>query len=203
MFRIILALTLILLGSGGLSGCSAGVSPTEPETFDLLGNQVQFQPPPKDWKPDFQEDPPDLGQPKGQVVGLVFKQPDGKGRITVTNLDVSDALVDEKTGDVPKPGATGKYQPLDQNKPLLNRLVEPVSRRDGKVLKQDYRTVGGENAYWFEFEFGEGGTRQKGKQVHFTKDKHLYSVTLTVSESVYASSLPVFDRIVETFKVLK
>lgn len=182
---------LILIFVAFLLGCSEAPQPTGPETFTLKDHKVEFRPPPADWTRQFQTEAADLGQPEDMTLGLVFNHPGGDGRLAVTNIDVSDALVD------------GEYKPLDENKALLNKLVEPIYRREGKKLSEDYIQVDGQNAYHILFEYGQGATAHQGEQVHFTKDKQLYSISLLVPKTAFADSAPVLDQVVKTFKVIQ
>lgn len=189
MKKILIVISLCVLSLGCTPKPSAVSGPEK--TYDLMGKEVTFAIPSAPWVEKTQTIGPeqaDLGMPAETIVGITFRRPDKEGLIAV------GALGQQQTTD-------GKFVDIENDQETLNQIANWVEKRDGKRLEEEYIKVLGTNAFHMTFEVGEDNRKEKGEQVHFTKDGKHYSLSILVPAQDYKSEVGHFRNLVASFKI--
>lgn len=176
-----------------LAGCQQGgqVIGGEPKTYPLGDLKVQFVPPPAPWVESQEvvgEDQADLGQPAERVLGIVFRKPDLDGIISVSSGEQNS-------------NEAGELMDLENDQEMLNAIALWVVKRDGNFLTQEYIKVLDVNAFHMIFEFGDGASKEKGRQVHFTLNGRHYTLSMLVPAKDYNSEVGHFKNLLESFRL--
>lgn len=186
-----------------VAGCN-GAKQQPVETFDLYGYDIEFAPPPPDWKRTLQEageEAMDLGLPKDRIVAIRFDHPDGQGHLAITSIDQRVAEQDLKDKEGKLLHKKGELVELENDQETLDAFALWVVKRDGEITDQKYVKVDGTNAFRMLFKYNKEGTPEKGAQLHFTKNGRQYTIALNVPAEKFDAALPYFDHLGETFKV--
>ncbi len=173
------------------AGCQTTPTLGPAETVSLRLQEVEFSPPPAEWERVVREVKPeegDPGLPAGTVIAVIYNHPDGKGHIAVT-------------GQIQATDKEGNLIELEDDQDTLNQIAMAVVKRDGEIEEQEYVKVDGKNAYRMEFSYGEGEFKQRGVEVHFTKSERHFALAMHLPESKFAEAEPIFNQLVETFKL--
>ena len=191
-------LAVAVLTLGGCQGSGAGTGAAK--TYKLEGGTVSFVAPPAPWKEDASHDGEgDLGEPKGALVAVGFRQPEHEGFLSVGTMTQRRELVKDPKTKIDEP--KGDLVELENDQETLDMLARWVIKRDGEITHQEYIPVGGANAYHMVFEMGKPDKRMKGEQVHFTKGGTHYSISMLAPAKEYSADLPHFQAMVSSFKV--
>lgn len=134
------------------------------------------------------EENAELGLPADTPAGVTYRRPDKEGHIIV------GALAQKKDDE-------GNLIELENDQETLNRIALWIEKRDGERLTEEYIKVLGVNAFRMVFEFGDEKNRQKGEQVHFTKDGLHYTLSILVPTQDYNSQIGHFRTLVESFSL--
>jgi len=189
--KILVLLTIglfLTLNHGCKSQSTALSGPTK--TFNLMGKSVSFVTPSAPWVESVQtigEEDADLGMPADTVVGITFRVK-GKGGLIAVG-----ALGQQKDKD-------GNFIELENDQETLDQIANWVVKRDGERLNEEYIKVLGVNAFHMTFEVGEADQREKGEQVHFTKDGTHYTLSILVPAQDYDAEVGQFRNLVASFK---
>ncbi len=197
-------------------GCDQRLDPQPKETFTIDGYKVEFSPPPPDWKKHLQRRGLDDTNEEGEfgadrILAIRFDHPSGKGHLAVTHVRQNKKIaepqvLDEKTGEVKKEAVLGDYIEIEDDKMTLNQIAAQVVKRDGEIITKgghpgEYITVDGDQAFRMEYTYGKGDLLHHGVQVHMTKMERHFTIALDVPESEFAEAGPVFNLVVESFRV--
>lgn len=192
----ILSFTLILF-TIVLAGCnprpSAISGPTK--SYKVPNGEISFSTPSAPWAEKVITLGEELGTlgapiPAETALGVTFKRPEKEGLISVGVLGQQK---DDK----------GNLVDLENDQETLNQIALWVEKRDGERLKEEYIQVLGVNAFHMIFEVGDEQHREKGEQVHFTKDGTHYALSIVVPKSDYDAEVGHFRNLVSSFKVEK
>ena len=187
----LILISFIILASGCDQPTTAISGPTK--TYPVVGNSISFETPSSPWVEKVQtvgEEQGDLGDPipADTVLSVTFRRPDKSGLIAV------GVLGQQKNED-------GKYLELENDQETLNQIALWVEKRDGKRLSEEYIKVLGVNAFHMVFEVGTGDSKEKGEQVHFTKEGKHYSLSMLVPAQDYDAEIGHFRNLVSSFKI--
>ncbi|MCA9775799.1 MAG: hypothetical protein KC800_03750 [Candidatus Eremiobacteraeota bacterium] len=187
----LILISFIVLGAGCQNSPSAISGPTK--TYKVVDGSLSFTTPSAPWEEKVQS----LGEVQGElgnpipaetVLGVTFRRPDKDGMISV------GVLGQEKDKD-------GKVIDLENDQEMLNHIAMSVEKREGKRLKEEWTQVLGVNAFHMVFEVGEDERKQKGEQVHFTKDGKHYTLAILVPAQDYDAEIGHFRNLVSSFKL--
>ncbi len=187
--------SVLTLGcQGGTPGTTGGQGEGGgAKTYDLLGQrEVSFVAPGAPWVEKVQtvgEEEAELGMSADTVVGVTFRKGDTDGLIAVA------ALGQQKD-------ESGKFIELENDQETLNQIAMWVVKREGKISEQEYVQVDGVNAFRMVFEIENGENKEKGEQVHFTKDGFHYTLSILVPTSEFGGEVKNFRNLVESFKIV-
>lgn len=187
----LIVISFIVLGVGCNSTPSATSGPTK--TYKVVDGSLSFATPSSPWVEKVQsigEVQGELGDPipAETVLGITFRRPDQEGIISVGVLGQQK---NEK----------GEFVELENDQEMLNHIAMSVEKREGKRLKEEYIKVLGVNAFHMVFEVGEDERKQKGEQVHFTKDGKHYTLAMLVPAQDYDAEVGHFRNLVSSFKL--
>ncbi len=204
-FLAIFLLALVLVSA---PACQNAPAPGESKSFPLLDKQISMVAPPTPWVERVQrvgEGQADLGFEADTVVGVTYSLPEQKGLIAIGAINQTRELKTNEKGDplTDKDGNPqfGDFIELSDDQETLNQIAMWVEKRDGERLKEEWITVLGTQAFHMVFEVSDGPKKQKGEQVHFTKDGNHYTLSILVPSEAYDSEVTHFRRMVESFKL--
>lgn len=204
-FLAIILLAVVLIAA---PACQNAPAPGESKTFPLLDKQISLVAPPAPWEERVQkvgEGQADLGFDADTVVGVTYTLPGQKGLIAIGAISQTRELKTDKNGDpiTDKDGKPqlGNFIELSDDQETLNQIAMWVEKRDGERLKEEWITVLGTQAFHMIFEVGDGARKEKGEQVHFTKDGNHYTLSILVPSDSYDTEVTHFRRLVESFKL--
>lgn len=193
MKKILFILSLFLaatLGCQNQPPASAG--PTK--EYKLMGDtEISIVTPSAPWVESVQtvgEGEASLGLPADTVLGLTFRRPNKEGLMAVGALG-------QQRND------KGEFVELENDQETLNQIANWVVKRDGERLKEEYIKVLGVNAFHMVFEVGKEDRREKGEQVHFTKDGKHYTLSILVPAQDYDAEIGQFRNLVSSFQILE
>jgi hypothetical protein len=187
----LILISFILVASGCQQNTAATSGPTK--TYKVVDNDISFVTPSSPWVEKVQtvgEDKGELGDPvpADTVLGVTFRRPEKDGLIAV------GVLGQQKNKD-------GEFIELENDQETLNQIALWVEKRDGKRLEEEYIKVLGVNAFHLVFEVGSGDSKEKGEQVHFTKDGKHYSLSILMPAKDYDAEIGHFRNLVSSFKI--
>jgi hypothetical protein len=188
----LILISFIAITSGCQQNSTATSGPTK--TYKVVDNDISFVTPSSPWVEKVQtvgEEKGELGDPipADTVLGITFRRPDKEGLIAVGVLGQQR---DDK----------GELLELENDQATLNQIAMWVEKRDGKRLNEEYIKVLGVNAFHMVFEYGQDGNKQKGEQVHFTKEGKHYILSMLVPAGEYDAEVGHFRDLVSSFKIL-
>ena len=170
----------------------ASAGPTK--EYKLMGDtKISIVTPSAPWVESVQtvgEEEANLGLPADTVLGVTFRRPGKEGLIAVGALGQQR---NEKN----------EFVELENDQETLNQIANWVVKRDGERLKEEYIKVLGLNAFHMVFEVGKEGRREKGEQVHFTKDGKHYTLSILVPAQDYDAEIGQFRNLVSSFQILE
>ena len=179
-------LTFLVFGCQPNSSAVAGPE----KSYKLIGKEVSFVTPSGPWQETvdtIREEDAELGMSADTVVAVVFRRPKEEGLISV------GALGQQRDSE-------NKLIELENDQETLNQIANWVIKRDGKITEQDYIKVLGVNAFRMTFALGDEKRKEKGQQVHFTKDGTHYALSILVPAKDYAAEIPHFDHLLSSFQ---
>jgi hypothetical protein len=182
----------MLIAALALSGCGRPTDgPGVSKSYDLNGNKVSFVAPPPPWEEKKQVEPPqhDDGKlsDKELTTGVAFQKPDYSGFFSV--------------GTMAQREEGGKPVALEADQETLDVIAMWVEKREGNRLKQEWIPLAGTNAFHMVFEIGGADNRQKGEQVHFTRDGVHYTMSMLMPAKDYNAEVGHFQTMISSFKL--
>jgi hypothetical protein len=187
-FLVLLSICVIFVANFGCQEQAAAVAGPS-KSYNLMGEEVSFVTPASPWVETVQtigDDNAELGMPADTILGITFRRPDKDGLIAV------GALGQQKDKD-------GKFIELENDQETLNQIAGWVDKRDGERVGEEYIKVLGVNAFHMTFEVGPEDRREKGEQVHFTKDGRHYTLSILVPAQDYDAQIGQFRNLVAAF----
>lgn len=184
---------VVLFIVSGFIGCNqeSNAKPGANKSYDLMGSKVSFVAPSEPWQEKVQtvgEESADLGLPANTALAVTFRRPQAEGIIAV------GVLGQQKDKD-------GKFVELENDQETLNQIALWVEKRDGERLEQEYTKVLGHNAFRMVFEVGDPQHREKGEQIHFTRDGRHYSLSIIVPKDDFNQEVGQFRNLVTSFNI--
>lgn len=195
--KILLVLcALLAVGCNSTSGATGAT-----KTYDLEGNKVSFIVPPAPWeeKKEVQQPQHDDGAmtDKEETVGVAFLKENFDGYFFIGVMPQhEDVKTDEKGKEISRTPVE-----LENDQDTLDIIAMRVEKRDGERLKQEWIPLAGTNAFHMIFEVGPESNRQKGEQVHFTKNGWHYSLSMVMPVKDYDAEVGHFQAIVSSLKI--
>lgn len=138
-----------------------------------------------------------LGGDKEPTTGVAFLKPDYKGFFSVGIMNQNMDVKTDAKGKILSQSPIA----LESDQETLNLIAIWVEKRDGERLKEEWIPLAGTNAFHMIFEIGPQEDRQKGEQVHFTKDGVHYTLSMLMPKKDYDAEVGHFQEMVSSFKV--